>query len=84
MKRTGQVNKQVIYHVLVRGKLGSGWSKWFTGFTVTHTKDESVFEGEITDQTALFEFLIKIRNLSKIVRESNEYLKVSITERGGI
>ena len=80
MERIGQVNNQVIYHVLVRGKLGSDWSKWFTGFTVTHTEDETVFEGELTDQTALFEFLIKIRKLSKIVRESNEYLRVSITE----
>jgi hypothetical protein len=50
--------------IKVQGCLDSEWEEWFPGFEITYTlEDETVLVGEVTDQSALYGMLMKIRNL---------------------
>jgi hypothetical protein len=50
--------------VVVRGQLDSDWSGWFEGLTITHNdRDESLFSGQIRDQTAFYGLLAKVRDM---------------------
>jgi hypothetical protein len=52
------------YEICVQGRLGSKWSDWFDGLTVSHQSNgESVLAGPVPDQAALHGILIKIRDL---------------------
>ena len=56
--------QQEVYKIVVKGQLGSEWSEWFDGLTITPTvKGETILTGPLTDQTALHGVLIKIRDL---------------------
>lgn len=66
-RRTGMEGEQMqqeIYQIIVKGQLGSEWSDWFDGLTITHVDNgETMLKGPIVDQTALHGVLIKIRDL---------------------
>jgi hypothetical protein len=52
------------YRITIKGHLGSEWSDWFDGLTITMAGDgETILTGPIVDQTALHGVLIKIRDL---------------------
>ena len=54
--------KQV--EIRVKGCVDEHWSDWFEGLAMTHTeKGETILEGSIPDQAALYGLLIKLRNL---------------------
>jgi hypothetical protein len=54
----------VHYKIRVRGVLGSGWSTWFDGLSVTSDEDgETTISGPVADQAALHGVLTKIRDL---------------------
>ena len=56
--------QQEVYKIVVKGQLGSEWSEWFDGLTITPTvKGETILTGPLADQTALHGVLIKIRDL---------------------
>jgi hypothetical protein len=53
-----------VYRLTVKGHLGSEWSEWFDGLSITIADNgETVLTGPVVDQTALHGVLIKLRDL---------------------
>ena len=54
------------YVIKIKGKLDNNWSEWFAGmeFTYNQEGDQTVFSGELPDQTALHGLLERIRDLN--------------------
>jgi hypothetical protein len=54
----------VVYQIRIKGQLGSEWSDWFEGLTITLTEDGgTLLAGPVVDQAALHGLLKKIRDL---------------------
>jgi hypothetical protein len=52
------------YEIRVQGRIGSRWSAWFDGMTVTTQQDgTTLIEGQVADQSALFGLLLKMRDM---------------------
>ena len=50
--------------IRVKGQIDEHWSDWFEGLTITHTgQGETVLNGSIADQAALYGLLSKLRDL---------------------
>ena len=57
-------DQPVIYQIRIRGHLGSQWTDWFGGMTITPTDDgDTLLTGPVTDQAALHGLLRKVRDL---------------------
>ena len=63
MSCLGQFETSICYQIHIRGKLDPKWSEWFSGFSITHTNGETVLEGTVPDQSALYGILAKIHDL---------------------
>jgi hypothetical protein len=50
------------YQIKVKGRLGSQWSDWFDGMTITSEGGVTTLTGEVTDQAALHGLFIRIRD----------------------
>ncbi len=66
----------MIYQIRIRGQLGSQWTDWFDGLTVTRADGDTLLTGAV-DQAALHGLLKKVRDLgmplvSVIPLESDE------------
>ncbi|MEM7133922.1 MAG: hypothetical protein AAF702_46940 [Chloroflexota bacterium] len=58
------MNEQVVYRIRLRGHLGSQWSEWFDGLTITQQENgDTLLTGPVADQAALFGYLKKVRDL---------------------
>ncbi len=54
----------VSYRIRFKGHLDPAWSTWFDGLTITHdTAGDTLLEGAIRDQTALYGLIAKARDL---------------------
>ena len=54
----------VIYQIRIKGHLGSQWTDWFEGLTVTLEEDgDTLLTGPVIDQAALHGLLKKVRDL---------------------
>ena len=54
----------MVYQIRVRGHLGSQWTDWFGGLTVTlEDNGETLLTGPVVDQAALHGLLKKVRDL---------------------
>ncbi len=52
------------YHIRIQGHLGSQWTDWFGGLTVTlENTGETLLAGQVADQAALHGVLKKVRDL---------------------
>jgi hypothetical protein len=78
MDSTGRSGTTIRYQIQIRGKLDLKWSEWFDGFLFTHTNGETVLEGAVADQSALYGILAKIHDLGltllcveRLSKESN-------------
>lgn len=67
MESTEQSATAILYQVHICGKLDPKWSEWFAGFSITHTNGETVLEGTVADQSALYGILAKIHDLGLIL-----------------
>lgn len=57
-------NKPCRYQIRVKGVLDMKWSDWFDGLTITpEGEDETLLDGQVTDQATLHGLLAKIRDL---------------------
>ena len=57
-------NQVVIYQIRLKGYLGSEWTDWFEGLTITLEEDgDTLLTGPIIDQSALHGLLKKVRDL---------------------
>jgi hypothetical protein len=53
-----------VYEIRIKGHLGSQWTDWFEGLTITLEEDgDTLLTGPVTDQAALFGLLKKVRDL---------------------
>lgn len=54
--------------IRVRGNLGTQWSEWFDGLTITNDKvGEAILTGVLVDEAALYGALMKIRDLGLVL-----------------
>ncbi|HVP21448.1 MAG TPA: hypothetical protein VMS73_06255 [Anaerolineaceae bacterium] len=54
----------IVYQIRVLGQLGSQWTDWFEGMSITLEEDgETLLTGSVVDQAALHGLLKKIRDL---------------------
>jgi hypothetical protein len=52
------------YRIRVSGYLGKDWSEWFDGMAIVHDAGgDTLLEGSVVDQAALFGLLLKVRDL---------------------
>lgn len=57
-------SQPTIYQIRVKGHLGSQWTDWFGGLTVTPEENgETLLTGPVADQAALHGLLRKVRDL---------------------
>ena len=53
-----------VYQITVKGHLDSQWSAWFDNMLITNEANgQAVLRGPLTDQSALYGVLAKVRNL---------------------
>ena len=53
-----------VYQIRVRSHLGSGWTDWFEGLTITLEEDgDTLLTGPVVDQAALHGLLKKVRDV---------------------
>jgi hypothetical protein len=54
----------IIYHIKIQGHLGSEWTDWFGGLSITLSDNgETLLHGPVVDQAALHGVLRKVRDL---------------------
>jgi hypothetical protein len=52
------------YEIRIKGHLGSQWTDWFEGLTITlEDNGDTLLTGPVTDQAALYGLLKKVRDL---------------------
>jgi hypothetical protein len=57
-------SKPPVYQIQIEGHLGQQWVDWFEGLTITLQEDGmTLLTGPVTDQSALFGLLKKVRDL---------------------
>jgi hypothetical protein len=57
-------DQPMVYQIRVKGHLGSQWTDWFGGLTVTlEDNGETLLTGPVVDQAALHGLLKKVRDL---------------------
>ena len=57
-------SQTLVYQIRLKGHLGSQWSDWFDGLTITLEEDgDTLLTGPVVDQAALYGLLKKIRDL---------------------
>jgi hypothetical protein len=57
-------SQPVVYQIRLKGHLGSQWTDWFEGLTITLEEDGDTFlTGPLVDQSALHGLLKKVRDL---------------------
>ena len=61
---TTNPSQTVIYQIRIKGHLGSQWTNWFEGLTITLEEDgDTLLTGPVIDQAALHGLLKKVRDL---------------------
>ncbi len=57
-------DQPIVYQIRIKGHLGSQWTEWFAGLTITLEEDgNTLLTGIIIDQAALHGLLKKVRDL---------------------
>lgn len=57
-------SQPIVYQIRVRSHLGSDWTDWFEGLTITLEEDgNTLITGPVVDQAALHGLLKKVRDL---------------------
>ncbi len=57
-------SQPVAYHIRIKGHLGSQWTDWFEGLTITlEDNGDTLLTGPVVDQAALHGLLKKVRDL---------------------
>jgi hypothetical protein len=61
---TNNQGKPMVYQIRLKGHLGSQWTSWFEGLTITLEEDgDTLLTGPVVDQAALHGLLKKVRDL---------------------
>ena len=63
-RRTPKPDQPTYYEIWIAGHLGAEWAEWFDGLTITQESDGNTrLTGVVTDQSALYGLLRKVRDL---------------------
>jgi len=65
-KCTTQIDasQAMVYQIRIKGHLGSGWTDWFEGLTITlEDNGDTLLTGAVVDQAALHGLLKKVRDV---------------------
>ncbi len=66
------MRKPDYYQICIEGKIGSTWSDWFSGLSVTSgPNNETLLTGPLRDQAELHGVLMKIRDLHLVLISVN-------------
>ena len=66
-------SQPVDYQIRIEGHLGSQWTDWFDGLTITLEEDgDTLLAGSIVDQSALHGLLKKARDLGMTLISVNQ------------
>ena len=58
------ISQPVVYQIRIKGHLGSQWTDWFEGLTITREDNgDTLLTGPVVDQAALYGLLRKVRDL---------------------
>ena len=61
---TTNPSQPTVYQIRLKGHLGSQWTDWFEGLTITLEEDgDTLLTGPVIDQAALHGLLRKVRDL---------------------
>ena len=61
---TTDPGQPMVYQIRIKGHLGSQWTDWFEGLTITLEEDgDTLLTGPVVDQAALHGLLKKVRDL---------------------
>jgi hypothetical protein len=61
---TANPSQPVVYHIRLKGHLGSEWTEWFGGLTITLEENgDTLLTGPVVDQAALHGLLKEVRDL---------------------
>lgn len=61
---TTDPDEPIVYHIRIQGHLGSQWTDWFGGVTITlEDNGETLLTCQVADQAALHGLLRKVRDL---------------------
>jgi hypothetical protein len=64
LNSTPDLSEPLVYQIRLKGHLGSEWTDWFEGLTITLEEDsETLLTGPVIDQAALHGLLKKARDL---------------------
>ena len=66
-------NSPVVYQIRVKSHLGSHWTDWFEGLTITLEENgDTLLTGPVVDQSALHGLLKKVRDLGMLLVSVNQ------------
>jgi hypothetical protein len=61
---TTDPGQPLVYQIRIKGHLGSQWTDWFEGMTITlEDNGDTLLSGPVADQSALYGLLKKVRDL---------------------
>jgi hypothetical protein len=61
---TTDPRQPMVYQIRIQGHLGSEWTDWFEGLTITlEDNGVTLLKGPVADQAALYGLLRKVRDL---------------------
>ena len=64
LEPTNDRDQPVVYQIRLKGHLGSQWTDWFDGLTITlEPGGDTLLTGPLVDQAALHGLLKKVRDL---------------------
>ena len=58
-----ELDQPMVYQIRIEGHLGSRWTEWFGGMTITLEDGNTLLTGPVVDQAALHGLLKKVRDL---------------------
>ena len=66
------LNQPMVYQIRVKSHLGSDWTDWFEGLTITLEEGgDTLLTGPVVDQAALHGLLKKVRDLGMLLISVN-------------
>jgi hypothetical protein len=73
-KRNSEIDpdQPMVYQIRIKGHLGSHWTDWFGGLTITLSDNgDTLLTGSVTDQAALHGLLRKVRDVGMTLLSVN-------------
>ena len=59
-----KTDQPMVYQIRIKGHLGTQWTDWFEGLTITlEDNGDTLLTGPVVDQAALHGLLRRVRNL---------------------